>query len=73
MFTTLDPGVCMPVLTHITDAFLGSKVMLNDGTKGVIAAYPKDYAGQPIISNEDEQLINLNEHPELKIIEYNPK
>lgn len=73
MFTTLDPGVCMPVLTHITDAFLGSKVVLNDGTKGVIAAYPKDYAGQPIISNEDEQLINLNDHPELKIIEYNPK
>lgn len=73
MFTTLDPEVCMPVLTHITDAFLGSKVMLNDGTKGIIAAYPKDYAGLPIISNEEEQLINLNDHPELKIVEYNPK
>ncbi len=73
MFTSLDPQVCMPVLTHIKDAFLGSRVMLSDGTKGIIAAYPKDYAAHPVISTEDEEVIDLNKHPELRITEYNPK
>ena len=73
MFTSLDPAVCVPVLTHIKDAFLGSRIMLSDGTKGTIAAYPKDFAAHPIISSEDNELIDLNKHPELRITEYNPK
>jgi putative nucleotidyltransferase with HDIG domain len=73
MFSSLDPEICVPVLTHIKDAFLGSHVMLSDGTKGIIAHYPKDYAAHPIISSEDGELIDLNKHSDLKIMEYNPK
>ena len=73
MFTTLDPTVCVPVLTHIKDAFLGSRVTLNNGAKGTIAAYPNDFAAHPIINISADEILNLNEHPELMIIEYNPK
>ena len=71
MYTSLDPEVCVPVLTHIKDAFLGSRITLNTGEKGFIAAYPNDFA--PIVSMSSGMLINLNEHPELVITEYNPK
>ena len=73
MFTSLDPTVCVPVLTHIKDAFLGSRVMLNNGEKGTSAAYPNDFAAHPIISISNDEILNLNEHPELMITEYNPK
>ncbi len=73
MFTSLDPTVCVPVLTHIKDAFLGSRVTLNNGEKGTIAAYPNDFAAHPIISISNDEILNLNEHPELMITEYNPK
>lgn len=73
MFTTLDPTVCVPVLTHIKDAFLGSRVTLSNGEKGIIAAYPNDFAAHPIINIAPDEILNLNEHPDLTIIEYNPK
>ncbi|MCR5756793.1 MAG: HD domain-containing protein [Selenomonas sp.] len=74
MYSALDPEVCVPVLTHIKDAFLGSRITLNNGDKGIIAAYPNDFAAYPFVSIMDsDELINLNEHPELTIIEYNPK
>ena len=67
MFTSLDPTVCVPVLTHIKDAFLGSRVTLNNGEKGTIAAYPNDFAAHPVVSISPDEIINLNEHPELTI------
>ena len=73
MFSTLDPEVCVPMLTRIKDAFLGSRVILNNGQKGTIAAYPNDYAAHPVIEITPKELINLNDHPELTITEYNPK
>lgn len=73
MFSSLDPAVCVPVLTHIKDAFLGSKVTLSNGEKGVIAAYPNDFAAHPVINISPDKIINLNEHHELTITEYNPK
>ncbi len=73
LYTSLDPTVCIPVLTHIKDAFLGSKVTLSNGLAGYIASFPNDFAARPVISISDEELLNLNEHPEIKILEYNPK
>jgi len=73
MYVSLDPEVCVPVLTHIKDAFLGSRIGLNTGEKGFIAAYPNDFAAHPIVSMSSGLMINLNEHPELVITEYNPK
>ena len=73
MFTSLDPTVCVPMLTHIKDAFLGSTVILSNGEKGTIASYPHGFASLPIVSLSEDELINLNDHPELSITEYNPK
>ena len=73
LYTSLDPIVCIPVLTHIKDAFLGSKVTLSNGLSGVIACFPNDFAARPVISIAADELLNLNEHPDIKIIEYNPK
>lgn len=71
--TTLDPAVCVPVLTRVKDAFLGSRVVLSNGAKGKIAAFPNDFAAQPVIEITKDQILNLNEHPDIKITEYNPK
>ena len=73
MYTTLDPAVCVPVLTRIKDAFLGSRVVLSDGSKGKIAAFPNDFAAKPIIELSKDQVVNLNQRPDLTITEYNPK
>ena len=73
MYTTLDPAVCVPVLTRIKDAFLGSRVVLSDGSKGKIAAFPNDFQAKPIIEIAKDNVVNLNDRPDLKITEYNPK
>lgn len=73
LYTSLDPIVCIPVLTHIKDAFLGSRVTLSNGLSGSIASFPNDFAARPVITISEDELLNLNEHPEIKIIEYNPK
>ena len=74
MYTSLDPEVCVPVLTHIKDAFLGSRISLNNGEQGIIAAYPNDFAAHPFISlTSSNEIVTLKEHPELVITEYNPK
>ena len=52
--------------------FLGSSVTLNNGVTGTISSYPNDFAARPIVSTESGAL-DLNHHPELDIIEYNPK
>ncbi|MBO6304716.1 MAG: HD domain-containing protein [Selenomonadaceae bacterium] len=73
LYTTLDPTVCIPFLTHIKDAFVGSRVTLNSGVTGYIAAFPSDFAAFPVVSADSGEMINLNHAPGVKIIEYNPK
>lgn len=73
LYTTLDPTVCVPFLTHIKDAFVGSKVTLNNGHSGTIATFPGDFAAFPIVATDDGESVNLNKEQSVKIIEYNPK
>lgn len=72
MFTTLDPKYCMPFLLNVQLSFIGSKVLLSNNDKGKIIQYPKDYAALPVVETETHAIIDLNFHPEIKIIEYNP-
>lgn len=72
MFTTLDPKYCMPFLLNVQLSFIGSKVLLSNNTRGKIIQYPKDYAALPVIETEAHEIIDLNFHPEIKIVEYNP-
>ena len=73
LYTALDPVVCIPVLTHIKDAFLGSRVTLNNGLSGKIAAYPHGFAARPVVSISPQEVIMMDDHPDLRIIEYNSK
>lgn len=72
MFGEMDPKICMPFLVNIQQAFLGSTVLLSDKRRGVIIQYPKDYAAMPLISMEDDEIIDLNKNANLRIVEYNP-
>ena len=69
----LDAGICVAMLKHIKDVFLGSTVVLNNGKRGTIVRYPDDFATHPLISISQEEIIDLNEHKDLRIVEYNPK
>ncbi len=73
MYTKLDPTVCVPFLTNIKLAFLGSRVALSNGLTGTIVRYTNDYAARPLLRVMDTELLDLNAYPDLKILEYNPK
>ena len=73
MFSKLDPTICVPFLVHIKEAFLGSTVTLSNGLQGIIVRYPNDFAANPLIRVSQDTIIDLNEHHDIKIVEYNPK
>ena len=73
MYTKLDPQVCIPVLTNIKNAFLGSRVLLSNHREGTITAYPHGVVPLPIVTISEDEVIDLNENKEIIIIEYNPK
>jgi HD-GYP domain-containing protein (c-di-GMP phosphodiesterase class II) len=73
MYTKLDPNVCVPFLTHIKEAFLGSRVALSNGLQGTIVRYTNDYAAEPMIRVSQDTIIDLNTQKDITIIEYNPK
>ena len=70
MYSSLDPVVCVPLLTRIKDSLIGSRVTLSNGTKGVVAMYPNDFSALPVISLDGGGDINLNEGMGISIIEY---
>ena len=73
MYTSLDPAVCMPVLTNIKNAFLGSRVLLSNHREGTITAYPHGVVPLPIVTISEDEIIDLNENTDITILEYNPK
>jgi len=73
MYTKLDPTVCVPFLTNLKDAFLGSRVYLSNGLSGTIVRYTNDYASRPLIRVLDSELFDMNIYPDVQILEYNPK
>ena len=73
MYSKLDPEICILILKHIKDAFLGSTVVLNNGLTGTILRYPNDMAIHPMVKIDQDNIIDLNEHRGIKIVEYNAK
>ena len=73
MYTKLDPMVCVPFLTHIKEAFLGSRVLLSTGLSGTVVRYNQDFTSRPLLRVLNNQLLDLNEFPDVQIIDYNPK
>ena len=73
MYTKLDPMVCVPFLTHIKEAFMGSRVLLSTGLSGTVVRYNQDFTSRPLLRVLNNQLLDLNEFPDVQIIDYNPK
>lgn len=71
IYSVFDPAVCVPLLTRIKDSLIGSSVVLNDGTKGRVAFYPKDFSAMPVVVTEDGREINLNLRKNFSIAQYN--
>lgn len=73
MYTKLDPAISVTILKRIKDAFLGSKVMLSNGLTGTIVNYPSDFAEHPLVRIDQQNIIDLNQHKDITIVEYNQK
>ena len=73
MYTKLDPAISVTILKRIKDAFLGSKVTLSNGLEGIIVSYPNDYSQHPLVRIDQENIVDLNQHKDIKIVEYNQK
>lgn len=72
MYTTMDPQICIPFIINVRQSFLGSEVLLSDRRKGLIVQFPDAYETLPLVKVSDEEIIDLNRHKDLKILEYNP-
>ena len=72
IYSSLDPVVCVPLLTRIKDSLIGSHVTLSNGNKGIVAMYPNDFSALPIISLDNGGNINLNKSPDITVIQYEP-
>ena len=72
IYSNFDPVVCIPLLTRIKDSLIGSSIVLNDGRKGTVAYYPKDFSAMPIVVVEDGTEINLNLRKNISIAQYIP-
>ena len=72
IYSSLDPVVCVPLLTRIKDSLIGSRVTLSNGKKGIVAMYPNDFSAMPIISLEDGGDVNLNRETNISITQYEP-
>ncbi len=73
MYTRLDPQICVPFLTHIREAFLGSTVTLSNGLQGTIVHYMEDLTTQPLVRVSQDVIIDLNKNKNITIVEYNSK
>ena len=70
IYSSLDPVVCVPLLTRIKDSLMGSHITLSDGRSGIVAMYPNDFSAMPIISLDDGGNVDLNKFPNIDVIKY---
>ena len=70
VYSIFDPAVCVPLFTRIKDSLIGSTVVLNDGQKGRVVFYPKDFSSMPTIVTESGEEINLNRSKNFSIVSY---
>lgn len=73
MYSKLDPAICVTMLKRIKDVFLGSKVLLSNGLAGTIVNYPNNLAEMPLVRIDQENIIDLNQYRDIRIVEYNQK
>ncbi|MCR4896927.1 MAG: HD domain-containing protein [Lachnospiraceae bacterium] len=62
-----DNSILMPLIERISEAQIGTKVELNDGSVWEVMIITKQPYSRPILRDENGEILNLAEHPELEI------
>ncbi|MBQ2803642.1 MAG: HD domain-containing protein [Lachnospiraceae bacterium] len=63
-----DVELLMPLMKRIADAQIGSHVQLNDDSIWEVLIIHTNKFSRPSLKNENNELIDLREHPELEIV-----
>ena len=63
-----DISILMPLIERISQAQIGTKVQLNDGSVWEVMLISKHPYSRPVLRNEEDVILNLAEHPELEIV-----
>ena len=63
-----DTEILLPLMKRIGDAQIGSTVQLNDGSVWEVVIIHPAAKSRPILKNDNAQVLDLLEHPELQIV-----
>ncbi len=63
-----DAALLMPLMRRIADAQIGFCVQLSDESVWEVLIIHPDRLSRPILKNEDSQILNLKERPDLEIL-----
>lgn len=63
-----DIELLMPLLQRIADTQIGMHIQTNDGQTWEVLIIHPNKVSRPILKNEKNEIIDLAEHPELKIV-----
>ena len=63
-----DTEILLPLMKRIGDAQIGSTVQLNDGSVWEVVIIHPAAKSRPILQNDNAQVLDLLEHPELQIV-----
>ena len=63
-----DAEILVPLMQRIANAQIGSKVCLSNETIWEVFILHPDRLSRPILKNEDSDILDLVEHPELEIV-----
>lgn len=63
-----DVELLLPLMKRISDAQIGTTVLLNDDTEWEVLVISPNKFSRPILKNKQNEIINLLDHPELEIV-----
>lgn len=66
--TRYDIELLMTVMNRIASAQIGTRVQTNDGRVWEVLIIQNNKLSRPIIKNDENEVLNLLEHPELEIV-----
>lgn len=72
MHDIFDPGIVIPFINNIRQAFLGSSVTLSNDMNGRIISFRELTRPQPLVQLENGEVVDLGSNQNIAIVEYNP-
>ena len=70
MFTALDPEICLTFLENIRSYLMGGTVLLSNGQEGEVVFLDTFSLDHMVLVTPDGKFINLEEHKDLKVIDF---